>query len=391
MILSIPLGWYQLARQKVRFLVVLMGITFIVVLMFMQLGFQDALYSSATQVHRNLKGDLFLISSQYKALTSQQSFPRARLYQALALDGSQSVSPLYVQFAKFKNPQSGQKFPIYVLGFDPAQPIINLPGVEENIDILKQPNMVLFDRGSRDEFGPIAADFLAGKTVDLEIFPYNDQVGYRVRIGGLFKLGPSFGVDGNLVVNYSTILRIFKEREPDRIDVGAITLKPGTNLQQFKANLLAYLPEDVKVYTRQEFVDIEKGYWSIRTPIGFIFSLMVTMGFVIGVVVVYQILYTNIASHLVAYATLKAIGFNNIYLLNLVFQQAGVLAVLGYIPGFAISLGLYNIASDATRLPVVMDFDKMALVFLSTLLMCFISAFFSILKLRSVDPADVIF
>jgi putative ABC transport system permease protein len=391
MILSIPLAWYQLSRQKVRFLVVLAGITFIVVLMFMQLGFQDALYSSATQVHRNLKGDLFLISSQYKALTSQQSFPRARLYQALALDGTESVSPLYVQFAKFKNPQSGQKFPIYVLGFDPAQPVINLPGVEENIDILKQPNMVLFDRGSRDEFGPIAADFLAGQTVDLEIFPYNDQVGYRVRIGGLFKLGPSFGVDGNLVVNYSTILRIFKEREPDRIDIGAIIVKPGTDLQQFKANLLAYLPDDVKVYTRQEFVDVEKGYWSVRTPIGFIFSLMVTMGFVIGVVVVYQILYTNIASHMVAYATLKAIGFKNTYLLNLVFQQAGVLAVLGYIPGFAISLGLYDVASNATRLPVTMDIGKMLVVFISTVSMCFISAFFSMLKLRSIDPADVIF
>jgi putative ABC transport system permease protein len=391
MLLSIPLGWYQLSRQKVRFLVVLAGITFIVVLMFMQLGFQDALYSSATQVHRNLKGDLFLISSQYKALTSQQSFPRARLYQALALDGTESVSPLYVQFAKFKNPQSGQKYPIYVLGVDPAQPVINLADVEDNLDVIKQPNRVLFDRGSRDEFGSIAADFSAGKPVDIEIFPYNDQVGYRVAIGGLFKLGPSFGVDGNLVVNYSTILHIFKERQADRIDIGAITLKPGTDPQAFKANLASYLPKDIAIYTRQEFIDFEKGYWYIRTPIGFIFSLMVTMGFIIGVVVVYQILYTNISSHLVAYATLKAIGFNNVYLLNLVFQQAGVLAVLGYIPGFIISLGLYDVASNATRLPVVMDFDKIALVFLSTLLMCFISAFFSILKLRSVDPAEVIF
>jgi putative ABC transport system permease protein len=391
MILSIPLAWYQLSRQKLRFLVVLGGITFIVVLMFMQLGFQDALYSSATQVHRNLKGDLFLISSQYKALTSQQSFPRSRLYQALAIDGAESVSPLYVQFAKFKNPKSGQKYPIYVLGFDPAQPVLNLSDVEDNINVLKIPNQVLFDRGSRDEFGPIAADFLEGKTVDLEIFPYNDPVGYRVTIGGLFKLGPSFGVDGNLVVSYSTILRIFKERVADRIDVGLITLKPGTNIKQFQSTLSAYLPKDVKVYTRQEFIDFEKGYWQIRTPIGFIFSLMVTMGFVIGVVVVYQILYTNIASHMVAYATLKAIGFKNSYLLNLVFQQAGVLAVFGYIPGFAISLGLYDVAGAATRLPIAMDISKMLIVFLATVAMCFLSAFFSMLKLRSVDPADVIF
>ncbi len=117
--------------------------------------------------------------------------------------------------------------------------------------------------------------------------------------------------------------------------------------------------------TRQSFIDFEKSYWTLRTPIGFVFNLMVIMGFVVGVIVVYQILYSNISSHLAEYATLKAMGFRNKYLLGVVFQQALILAALGYIPGFAISLGLYDIAKNATKLPIIMDANKALIVLFS--------------------------
>src|SRR5690242_2423424 len=131
MILNIPLAWLQLARQKIRFLVALAGIAFVAVLMFMQIGFQDALYDSATQLHNNLEGDLFLISAQYKSLTSNQSFPRAYLYQLMGFENLESVNPLYVQFAKFKNPDNGLKYPLYVLGFDPVKSIFKFPHIQE--------------------------------------------------------------------------------------------------------------------------------------------------------------------------------------------------------------------------------------------------------------------
>jgi putative ABC transport system permease protein len=159
---KIPLAWLQLAQQRIRFLIAVAGIAFIVLLMFVQLGFQDALYSSATAVHQNLRGDLFLVSSQYKSLTSNQSFSRTRLYQALGFDGVESVSPMYLQFAKLKNPETGEKYSIYVIGFDPGQSVMNIPEVEENLDKLKIPDVMLFDRDSRPEFGPIAANFDKG-------------------------------------------------------------------------------------------------------------------------------------------------------------------------------------------------------------------------------------
>ncbi len=153
---------------------------------------------------------MFLISSQYKSLTSNQSFPRVRLYQALGYAGVESVRSLYLQFAKLKNPVNGRKFPIYVIGFDPAQPTFKLPEVNQNLNLLKIPDIVLFDRASRPEFGPIAEKFEQQEPVSIEIFGYNSVIGYKVKIGGLFSLGPSFGVDGNLIVSQSTFLRVFQ-------------------------------------------------------------------------------------------------------------------------------------------------------------------------------------
>jgi putative ABC transport system permease protein len=389
MILNIPLAWLQLSRQRVRFLVALAGIAFVAVLMFMQIGFQDALYASATQLHKNLQGDLFIISAQYKSLTSNQSFSRWRLYQALAFEGVESVSPLYMQFAKLKNPSNGLKFPMYVLGFDPVKSIFTFPEVQQNFKLLQLPDTVLFDGASRPEFGPIAQEFKQGKPVKVEVFSYTAYIGYQVKVGGLFNLGPSFGVDGNLIVSSSTFLRIFQDRSVQDIDIGLINLKPNVNAEKVAASLSAKLPKDVIAVTREQFIRLEKSYWTLRTPIGFVFNLMVTMGFVVGVIVVYQILYSNISNHLAEYATLKAMGFRNKYLLSVVFQQALILAFLGYIPGFAISLALYDLAKSATNLPVIMSIDKAMVVLVSATLMSLTSAFFSTNKLRNVDPADI--
>jgi putative ABC transport system permease protein len=389
MIPNIPLAWLQLAKQKVRFFVALAGIAFVAVLMFMQIGFQDALYASATQVHKNLEGDLFLISSQYKSLTSTQSFPRIRLYQILGFNGIESVAPLYLQFAKLKNPINGRKYPIYVLGFEPVKSIFKLPEIEQNFQLLKIPDQVFFDRAARPEFGPIAEYFENNQPINMEIFSYLATVGYKVKVSGLFSLGPSFGVDGNLIVSSSTFFRIFSEHGANEVDIGLIHLQANVNPRTILATLSKSLPSDVIIMARQEFIDFEKSYWTLRTPIGFVFNLMVMMAFVVGVIVVYQILYSNISTHFVQFATLKAMGFRNKYLLNVVFQQALILAVLGYIPGFAISLGLYDIAKDATKLPIVMDFSKGLLVFTSVIFMCLTSGFFSTNKLRKVDPAEI--
>ncbi|GJD19950.1 DevC protein [Rivularia sp. IAM M-261] len=380
---KIPLAWLQLTREKSRMIVAMAGIAFSNILMFMQLGFEGALYDSSARLHSTLKADLIMISPRSKSLAYMRQFSSRRLYQALGVNGVDSVSPLYIDFADWKNPINADYRAIFVFGFEPEKPVFNLPEVNRNINKLKLPDTILFDRSSRSEYGSIATELEQNKQVVTELS------NYRIKTVGLFTLGPSFAADGNLITSDQNFLRLFKNRRDGEIDAGLISLKPGVDKQKALDNLSVKLPKDVKLLTYEGFIEFEKEYWRTSTPIGFMFALGTGMGFVVGTVIVYQILFTDVNEHLAEYATLKAMGFTDKYLLSVVFQEALILAVLGYIPGLGISLGLYELTKAATFLPMVMSVSRSLLVFVLTILMCTISGAIAVRKLGALDPADI--
>jgi putative ABC transport system permease protein len=379
----IPLAWLQLTHHKGRFLVALTGVAFAVILMFMQLGFQDALYEDAITIHKTLKADLILISPKSVALFGTSSFPLRRLYDALEVDGVATVSPFYLGGGQWKNPQNQSSRDIIVLAFDPDKPIFNLAGVEQNLDTIRRADVVLFDRLSRSEFGPIATEFSQGQLISTEVN------GRKIKVGGLFSLGGGvMSADGLLISSDLNFLRIVG-RSLSQIDLGLLTLEPGVNLEQVRQQLKTNLLEDVKVMTKQEFLDFEQSYWQKSSPIGFIFSVGLMMGVFIGGTIVYQILYTDVTNHLAEYATLKAMGYADLYLLKTVLEEALLLATLGFIPGLIISLGLYDLTRDAARLPMATNLERVVFILGLTVLMCFISGAIAVRKLRSADPADI--
>ena len=380
---KIPLSWLQLTREKTRLAVALSGIAFADILMFMQLGFRDALYYSNVRMHGSLKGDIVLINTQSNAVLAMKPFSQRRLYKALDLPAVESVYPIYLDYTSWKNPITGRPRSILTFGINPELNVFDLPGVEENLDKLKLPDVVLFDRSSRLEYGPIAADFDQGKNVTAEVRRR------KIKVTGLFTLGASFGADGNLITSDVNFLRLFTTRQRGLIDIGLIKLKPGADPNQVAAYLRTYLPTDVNILTKREFIDYERNYWASSTAIGFIFTLGTIMGFIVGTVIVYQILYTEVTEHLSEYATLKAIGYTQNYLLTVILQEAFMLAVLGYLPGFACALFMYHVARDATLLPVFMSHERAMMVLILTIFMCFISGIIAMRKLRSADPADI--
>ena len=205
----------------------------------------------------------------------------------------------------------------------------------------------------------------------------------------MFTLGASFGADGNILASDTNFIRMFDKRNAGLIDVGVVKLKPGTDLAATIKAMKAYFPEDVKVFSKEEFIDFERGYWQNSTSIGFIFTLGTVMGFIVGIVIVYQILYTDVADHLSEYATLKAMGYTNFYLLTVVFQEAVILAVIGFFPGMAAAVGLYTMTRNATSLPLFMTVVRAGTVLTLTMIMCTISGAIAVRKLSAADPADM--
>lgn len=378
-----PLAWLQLSYEKVRLLIALAGIGFADMLMFMQLGFQNALFDSSVIFHQAIEGDIFLMSPQSDALGFTETFSSRRLYESLAIEGVDSVVPLYLNFGVWKNPLDRNTRTILVIGFNPANNILDLPGVAENIDRTKLADFVLFDDKSREEFGSIPEIYKQQGTLTTEISSR------RITVGGLFSLGTSFASDGNVITSDLNFLRIFPERARGLIDIGVINLEPGANLDLVLAQLRAKLPEDVNVFSKEEFIQYEKNYWQTSTAIGFVFALGTAIGFVVGIVIVYQILYTDVADHLSEYATLKAMGYGDIYFITLVFQEAIILAFIGFIPGLAIAQSLYIMAARATGLPILMTVGRALSVLMLTVIMCCISGTVAVRKLSAADPADI--
>ncbi|NEO72415.1 ABC transporter permease DevC [Moorena sp. SIO3H5] len=381
--MKIPLAWLQLTHEKMRLLVALAGIAFADILMFMQMGFRDALFESNVTLHNSLQGDIFLISPQSQATIAMKSFPSRRLYQSIAFDGVKSIRGIYMDYGLWKNPQTRETRSVLVIGFNPTDNVFNLSGVTSNLDTIKMPDVVLFDDSSRPEYGPIAEEFNQGKEITTEVKER------RIRVGGLFTLGASFAADGNVITSDLNFFRLFPDRHRGLIDIGLIELEPGLDVEIVIEKMRRELSKDVRVLSKEEFVNWEKAYWQSSTAIGFIFTLGSAMGFIVGTVIVYQILYTDVADHLPEYATLKAMGYKTSYLLIVVFQEAIILAILGYFPGYGLALGLYSLTKNATSLPIAMSLARAVTVLILTVIMCCISGAIAIGKLQAADPADI--
>ncbi|MTJ30431.1 MULTISPECIES: ABC transporter permease DevC [Aphanizomenon] len=383
-----PLAWRQLMKEKTRLVVAVAGITFADMLIFIQMGFESALFDAAIQPHRNLQADLVLINPQFQTLFSVKSFSRERLYQALSYNGVKSVSSIYISTGQWRNPQTKMDRSILVWGVDPATPGLKFPELQAKKDNLKQLNQVIFDEASRPEYGEIGKIFRETGKFNAELS------GKNVSVKGLFQNGASFAADGNVVVSDSTFLQLFPTRKADQIEVGLITLQPGADIEKVKAQLQIGLNPDpqnpfVEVGTPETFAQKEKTYWATGTGIGFIFSLGVIVGFIVGIVIVYQVLYSDVSDHLPEYATLKAMGYTDNYLLRVLLQEALFLAALGYLPAFFLSFGLYQVTFAATLLPIAMKVDRAINVFILTVIMCTVSGAIAMRKLRSADPADI--
>jgi putative ABC transport system permease protein len=378
-----PLGWKQLRHKPLRLGVALLGISFAVLLIMMQLGFRSALFESAVRFHERLNYDIALFSPDSVFIVRPQPFSIRRLYQALGDEAVVDISPVYIFPAVWKNPWNSARRSLSAYGFNPEDDLLSAEGFSEHRNLLKQQDVVLFDAAARPEFGPVAETITNGDRLITEI---NDR---EVEVVGLYRMGTSFGIDGSIMTSTDNWLRLFPGRSRNEIQLGLIRLQEGADPNLVRNRLREYLPKDVLVMTKADFVARERNYWNTATPIGYIFAFGAIMGFVVGAIIVYQILFADVSEHLNEYATLRALGYPNRFVSGIVVQQAVILGVLGFIPGVLAVTWLYGKAAAATSLPLYVTTDRLVTVFTMTLTMCAISALLAVRKVRRLDPADV--
>jgi putative ABC transport system permease protein len=384
--MRIPLALHNLAHHWIRTVVAIAGVSFALIMIFLQLGFEGSAEATADLQYSQMDFDLLLVSSEYVDLNRSNRFSCRRLAQAEAHPAVRWAVPLYIGFNAWRDLQEGEEnkiraWPIMILAFRPCDHVLNVAEAEQAADRLKILHTVLIDRSSRSYFGPqVGAD---GQPVEAELG------GRRIKIVGQMTIGTGFGANGLLLMSERTFAAIFKGLSLDSTSLGLVKLKDGADPEQTAAQLREVLPDDVHVYTRAEMLEKERQFWVKQTAVGTIFNFGVLVAMIVGVVFVYQVISSDIANRLAEFATLKAMGYTNRYVSKVVLQQSLFLAVLGYVPSLLIALGLYALTAAEAHLPIEMTWSRALGVFALAVIMCSLSGLLALRKVWAADPAEL--
>jgi putative ABC transport system permease protein len=375
--MKVPLSWRILTYDKRRTALALIGISMAILLVFVELGFFYAVPRGGLLLYDNVRFDLLLVSDQYEYQAQPGAFPLDRLDRIRSSAEVQDATPIYFGFAKWKGGERGLWPDVFVIGFDTTSHVFIPGSIEQQLSVLAKTDTLLVDSATRPIFGPLNT----GRVVEIGA--------RRVTIGGQYVLGTGFMGLGVVLVSAPNFARLSQGRSLDSVNLGAITLKPGVDADRAAAGLHQASGPGTWIFTRKELEAHETAYWTTRTSVGIIFGSGLLISFVVGIMIVYQIVSTQVSRQLPQFATLKAIGYPDRSLVGAVGTMSLLIVVAGFIPALAAALGLYTIIRDQTLLPVTMSETRLFAVFGAALAMALVSALLSVGGLRRADPADV--
>ena len=377
----VPLAWRNLLANKPRLLRSSGGIGFAVLLMLTQLGFERAFFNASLEVIRLLDGEIFLQRASKYRFATKDPFPARDLESARAVAGVASAWPLYADWHHvfWRNPANGKDYLVRVFAFDPDQPVLSLPALGASLADLNGIDTATVDRRARRFLGMDPPP------------PAAEHNGNKIKIIGSFALGPDFENDGTVVIGNRTFAKLMpgpRGGSPD-VELGVIKLTPGGDPVAVQRAITAAVPREIAVLTKAQLLELERKFQAEVSSAGPIFVMGTLVGFIVGMLISYQIIYTDLAEQQPQYATMKAMGYRTGYLIRVVLEQALLSALTGWIPASLIAILLFRILGEIALLPLHMTVELAVVSFLLTLGMCLISAVLAVRRVISADPAGV--
>ena len=375
--MKVPLAWRILTDDKRRTALALIGIFMAILLVFVELGFFYAVPRGGLLLYDNMRFDLLLASNQYEYQAQPGAFPLSQLEKVRSSPDVAEATPIYFGSAKWKSGEGDLWPDIFMIGYDPASHIFIPDSINRQTAVLDRVDTVLVDSSTRPIFGPLDT----GRVVEID-----DR---KVTIGGQYALGTGFMGLGVALASTANFARLFPQRGSTIVNLGAIRLKAGVDPDRAAGDLQKLTGAGTRIFTRQELDAHETAYWTTRTSVGIIFGSGLLISLVVGIMIVYQIVSTQVGRQLPQFATLKAIGYRDRSLAATVSAMSLLIVIAGFIPAVAAAFGLYSLIRQKTLLPVMMSEMRLLAVFAAALGMAVISALLSVWVLRRADPADV--
>jgi len=382
------LAWKNLVMDWRRLALGIAGVAFAAVLMFMQNGFRNALLDSPVQLLEILDCDLVAVSVARYSLPTDQTFPTLLFERAISDADVTAAIPLFLERGRAQVRVAGQpRRPIRAVGIEPELGWFTNDKIESQIAKLRAPGTALLDQRTRSTYG-----FHVDNPEQL--FEQKIELSDRsIQVVGLVDIGTDFANDGTLLLSESSFSRYFPNRAGGKptseVDLALFRLQSTADATAVAARLTSLDPQVWVVLPRQALINREIEFWNRQTPIGMIFFVGSLMGFAVGIIICYQILFTSIHDSLPEFATLKAMGYGNRYFVLLVIKQSLFLSLLGFIPALITSWVLFELIHWGVGLPMLFTPWRIAVVLVLTASMCLISGLLALRRLLSADPASL--
>jgi putative ABC transport system permease protein len=405
-----PLVFKNLSHQWARTVVSIGGLMLAIVLMFMQLGFLGAVGDTATSLYqKRMTFDLMVRSSDYLHLFEAASVDDSVLRTLVQHPSVQDARPLDTTLGGYRkilepneeNPsededekqtrlrRTPQSRGIAILGIDPDFPAVKTPDLLRFSSLLSNPTNALIDRESHKDFIPKNGTVFS----DLDVDSYAEVNGSRIRLAQSFEMGTGLAATGAIVVSRTGFQRLTGGLTRGKTSMVLVTLKSNENLLEDQKRLDDYLVQQgfwkLDVLRSEQVLRAEEKRWFSETPVGLIFKVGAYLAGIVGAVICYMVLASDVMAKLPEYATLKAIGYSNRYLSFLLIQQATMLAAFAYIPAFVLTLGLYWLTSYFANVDIEMTGPRMALVASASVAMCMTAGLLAVRKLAKAEPASL--
>jgi putative ABC transport system permease protein len=379
----LPIGWLQLRHNPGRLAAALAGVAFANMLVFVQLGIMGVLNGTIKTSYSPIVSDIMISSTDSNTLTEGSPVSRRLMFRVLSVPGVTAAAPLYISKLDWKRPDGTTiNLMAYALPIEAEQ--FAGPDVRTALSRLTLSDHVLLDSAVRG----VDPKELAGIS---EGTPYRFEVQDRtVTAIGTLGIGPGFSADGVMFSSDQTFLSLFPKRIGGTPSHILVKVADKQEIPKLVTQLRQMLKDEpVVIRSTEDTIAEDVRYQSTERPTGIIFGFGVFMGVLVGLVIIYQVLSTDVADHLKEYATLKAMGYTQRFFIGIVLEEALVLGVLGFIPGFILSNMIYMLLSAITSMPIGMTGQRAFMVLFGTLIASVISGTLATRRLNGADPADL--
>ena len=378
----LPIGWLQLTHNRTRFAAALAGVAFANVLVFVQLGIMNSMGAATLRPYAFFEADVMISAGDANALTDGGNVARQWLLQAMADPDVADGTGLFIANVPWDR---GEKdISLTTFGIDPAKPGFLAPEISGDIALLQVQDAAVLDRLARGLGKDEAAAIRPQSPLSFE------TQGRTLTAYATFAGGGGFGGDGYMLVSDQTFLSLFPARSSAAPDHILLTLRPGAQPEAVIARLKTLISDPgLRIRTYAQAADEDLRYQQTKRPTGIIFGFGVLIGVLVGLVIVYQVLSTDVADHLREYATFKAMGYGPGFFLGVVFEEALVLGIMGFVPGLIVGTAILTLMGKITTLPLAMTPAMALSVFLGTVVFSSLSGAIATRRLAAADPADL--